>query len=259
MELEHDQIARFNDDGFLLIPELLSAAELAVLRQEAARLFTLEREEILRTDEGEIRYAMGVHLYSEPFARLLRHPSLLGSAHQILGGPVYCHQYKIIIKQPFSELAFPWHQDFSMWHAHEGVPAPDGLNVAVLLDDVDEFNGPLIFLPGSHRVQDQISFREERLPGAQAAFHTVDEDTVTRLADARGLAAPKAAAGAGLLFHCNVVHASAPSISPRNRANIYLSYNRVENYARRPTRPPYYTGRDFAPLQPLDADCLLTL
>ena len=43
---------------------------------------------------------------------------------------------------------------------------------------------------------------------------TLDKETVARLADEGGMLAPKGKPGSVLLFHSNIVHASAPNISP---------------------------------------------
>ena len=80
---------------------------------------------------------------------------------------------------------------------------------------------------------------------------------VTRLVDEGGMVAPKGPAGSVLLFHCNLVHASSPNISPWNRTILYLSLCHVDNHIRRFKRPEWVAHRDFTPIEPLDDDCLL--
>ena len=50
------------------------------------------------------------------------------AAAQLLGGPVYLHQYKLNCKDPFGKLDFPWHQDFGIAFAslmaREQLPDP---------------------------------------------------------------------------------------------------------------------------------------
>src|SRR3546814_9075899 len=71
---------------------------------------------------------------------------------QMLGGEVYVHQFKINGKAAFDGDVWQWHQDYGTWAADDDMPAPRAMNLAVYLDEVTEFNGPLLFIPGSHKV-----------------------------------------------------------------------------------------------------------
>jgi len=258
MRLDDRQLDAFDRDGFIFVPEMFSAREVALLRTEIDRFMVLERDEILRDDSGELRAALAMERYSEPFARLVRHPRLLEPAQQVLDGAVYAHQYKIVAKDPFGRLDFPWHQDFASWHAYDGMPEPRAMNYAVFLDPVSEFNGPITFIPGSHR-EGRIAGGDAPLPGGKSPLYTLDRQTVARLAADGGMVAPKGPAGSAVFFHGCLAHASGPNISPSTRYIVYLTANRVDNQIRRPTRPDYYANQDFTPLQPLADDCLLAL
>ena len=255
MKLSEIQIENFNRDGYLFFPKLFSDAEIDVLRAELPRIFSLDREEIERDGiSEEIRGAFAMHQYSTTFATLLRHPRLLGPAHQILGSDVYCHQFKIITKQPFGKLDFPWHQDFASWHAHDGMPEPKAMNYAVFLDDVNEFNGPIAFIPGSHR-QGELASEAESLPGI-TPLYTMNVETIATLAEKNGIVSPKGPAGSAVFFHSCMAHTSAPNISPWPRNIVYLTCNRTDNFIRTPTRPHYYASHDFEPIRPLPDNCL---
>jgi ectoine hydroxylase len=257
MRLADAQVAEFERDGFLLLPGLFSEEEVEALRSDLPRVFALDRAEVPRTSTGEKRLAHRLERYSEPFARLLRHPRMVGPAVQLLGGPVYSHQYKVVTKASFGALDFPWHQDYATWHVLDGMPEPKAMNFALFLDDVTEFNGPITFIPGSHRggVEDG---GVEPLDGS-SDFHALAPTTIERLVTEGGLVAPKGKAGTGLFFHGCLAHASAPNLSPWPRRNVYSSLNRVDNFIRRPTRPEFYANRDFTPIEPLADDCLLEL
>lgn len=258
MKLDEAQLRQFDEDGYIFLPDLFAADEVALLREEIDRIFTLERDEVLRAPTGEARASLAMERYSEPFATLLRHPRLVEPGMQILGGEVYSHQYKVVCKDPFGALDFPWHQDFGSWHAYDGMPEPRAMNYAVFLDDVTEFNGPICFIPGSHR-QGRLDGGGSALPGVKSPLYTLDRATVARLANERGIVAPKGRAGSGVFFHGCLAHASAPNLSPWSRYIVYLTCNRTDNWIRTPTRPDYYANRDFTPLAPLADDCLAAL
>ena len=70
MDLTAGQLAQFHRDGYLFLPEVFTAAEAAVLRAEADRLYAIDREEVWRESTGAPRTAFAAHTYSEPFRRL---------------------------------------------------------------------------------------------------------------------------------------------------------------------------------------------
>src|SRR3546814_5185589 len=71
------------------------------------------------------------------------------------------------------------------------------------------------------------------------------------MAEQGGIVAPTGPAGSVLLFHCNLVHASPPNISPWGRTIVYLSLCHVDNHIRRFQRPEWVAHRDFTPIRPL--------
>ncbi len=254
-QLSEPELQRFRAEGFVFLPQLFSAAEVAPLRQEMERIASLDREEVLRHETGELRLAMAMERYSPLYARLLRHPRLLEPAKRILGPDLYAHQYKIVPKDPFGKLDFPWHQDAASWRVYDGMPAPLAMNYALFLDDVTEFNGPITLIPGSH-ADGLLDGRDAPLPGGKSPIYSLTRDTVAALAGKRGMVAPKGPAGSALFFSGCLAHASGPNLSPWTRYIVYLSYNPVSNVARRPTRPDYYAARVAEPLRVLANDCL---
>ncbi len=256
MKLSETELDRFRSDGYLFLPGLFSAEEAAPLRRETGRIADLAREEVLRDDANELRLALAMQRYSPLYARLLRHPRLLEPAQQILGSDLYVHQYKIVARDPFGKLDFPWHQDAASWRAYDGMPAPLAMNYAVFLDEVTEFNGPIAFIPGSHR--DGILTNDDApLPGGKSPLRTLAHETVEALAARHGIVAPKGPAGSAIFFSGCLAHASGPNLSPWTRYIVYITYNPVSNAIARPTRPSYYAEReDFTPLDLLEDDCL---
>src|SRR5207248_10135185 len=125
------------------------------------------------------------HRRSEVFARLCRHPRLVEPARQILGTDrLHVQQVKVNAKLAFSGEAWQWHYDFATHHAEDGVPEPLALNLHVFLDDVVEFNGPLYFIPGSHKGGPAPA----RLDTATTSYAlwVVDRDTVAGLVEQGG-------------------------------------------------------------------------
>jgi ectoine hydroxylase len=124
-----------------------------------------------------------------------------------------------------------------------------------VLDDVNEFNGPLYYIPGSHKVGKLDAAHDTST--TSYPLWTIDKQTIARLVASGGIVAPKGASGSMLMFHCNLVHGSPSNMSPWNRVIVYLSLCAVSNHIRRFKRPEYIAHRDFAPIRALPDDCLL--
>lgn len=78
MKLSDAQLAEFDVEGYLFLPEVFSAAEIAVLTAELPGIFAQERDEVWREkDGGAVRTAFAAQTYNEAFGRLGRHPRLI--------------------------------------------------------------------------------------------------------------------------------------------------------------------------------------
>ncbi len=154
--LDQAQRDAYLENGFLLMPELFSAAEVECLYDEMQTMrehFAGQgREEVIaEPGSGDVRSIFNVHRLNPLFANLVRDPRVLNVARSILGSDVYIHQSRINYKPGFKGKEFYWHSDFETWHSEDGMPAMRALSCSILLTDNDELNGPLMLIPGSHR------------------------------------------------------------------------------------------------------------
>ena len=256
MRLNPQQLESFDRDGYLFFPSLFSRDEIRVLTDEVPQLFAQHRPENVREKGAEaVRTNFAAHLYSLPFARLARHPRMIEPVMQIFGEAVYMHQFKINGKMAFDGDVWQWHQDYGTWKRDDDMPEARAMNVAIFLDEVNEFNAPLMFIPGSHKLG--VVDAEHDVATTSYPLWTIDHETIDRLVARGGIVAPKGPPGSMILFHSCLVHASTANLSPWNRVSVYLSLCAVSNHIRRFKRPEYIAHRDFAPLVPLPDDCLL--
>jgi ectoine hydroxylase len=260
-------VEAYHQDGFLqLPPEFLppgtlpriTAAVPGILAEEGPR-------RVLERDGVTVRSVYGPHQTNPVIAAVARLPQLLAAVTRLIGDDVYVHQSKVNLKAPFVGEQWEWHQDYINWLRIDGIRRPDLINVAVFLDEVTEFNGPLTFIRGSHRDGLLPGSDAEGMPAGyedapdwvatltSSEKFQIGHDTIERLARSNGMASPKGAAGSVLLFHANVLHASAPNISPFGRSVLILVYNGVSNAAPQVPnpRPAFLAERDFTPLRPL--------
>jgi ectoine hydroxylase len=256
MRLSQQQIEQFEREGYLFFPGLFSRAEIGALNAAVPELYS-RREAYNVREKGSdaVRTNFAAHLVSAPFARLARHPRMVQPVMDLLGEQLYMHQFKINGKQAFDGDVWQWHQDYGTWRNDDQMPEARAMNVAIFLDEVNEFNGPLMFIPGSHKLG--VLDAAHDTSTTSYPLWTIDNDVIRKLVDRGGMVAPKGPPGSMILFHGCLVHASTSNLSPWNRVSVYLSLCAVSNHIRRFKRPGYIAHRDFTPIRCLPDDCLL--
>ncbi len=261
MQLSPQQIADFDRDGYLFFPGQFSPEETRTLNAAVPELYSRQEAYNVREKGSQaVRTNFAAHLYSEPFARLARHPRMVEPVQALFGEKLYMHQFKINGKMAFEGDVWQWHQDYGTWLNDDQMPTERAMNVAIFLDEVNAFNGPLMFIPGSHK-RGVVDARHD-LTTTSYPLWTVDNDLIRQLVARAGglqggIVAPTGPAGSMILFHSCLVHASTSNLSPWNRVSVYLSLCAVSNHIRRFKRPEYIAHRDFAPIDCLPDDCLL--
>jgi len=261
MHLSPQQLEEFDRNGFLFFPSLFSPEEIGTLTAAVPELYS-RREAYNVREKGSdaVRTNFAAHLVSEPFARLARHPRMVQPVMDLFGEQVYMHQFKINGKMAFEGDVWQWHQDYGTWLNDDMMPTERAMNVAIFLDDVNEFNGPLMFIPGSHK-KGVVEARHDTSTTSYPLW-TVSHDLIAELVERGGgkdggIVSPKGPAGSMILFHSCLLHASTSNLSPWNRVSVYLSLCAVSNHIRRFKRPEYIAHRDFRPIELLPDDCLL--
>ena len=259
MKLTPSQLEEFDREGYLFLPNVFNPTEMELLNAEVPGLFAQDRPEVVREKNSKSpRTAFFVQTWNPVFARLARHPRLLEPVAQLLGSDrLYMHQFKINAKAAFDGAVWQWHQDYATWRQDDDMPSARAMNIALFLAEANEFNGPLMFIPRSHK-QGRLEAGHD-VTTTSYPLWTIDNATITKLVDQGGIVAPKGGPGSLLMFHANLVHASGSNLTPWSRWIVYLSLNRCDNAIRRFQRENWIAHRDFTPIEPLPDDCLMEL
>ena len=69
----------------------------------------------------------------------------------LFGEKLYMHQFKINGKMAFEGRRLAVAPDYGTWKNDDLMPTERAMNVAIFLDDVNPFNGPLMFIPAATR------------------------------------------------------------------------------------------------------------
>jgi len=260
MHLTKEQKEVFDKEGYLFFPSHFSQKEIQYLSSAVPELYEIREEYNFREKGSEaVRTNFAAHLYSTPFAKLARHPRMIKPVEDLLQEKLYMHQFKINGKMAFEGDIWQWHQDYGTWFNDDLMPSARAMNIAIFLDEVTEFNGPLLFIPGSHKKG--VIKANHDLTTTSYPLWTIDNNLIKQLVDRAGghdggIVSPKGPAGSMIVFHSCLVHASSNNLSPFNRISVYLSLCAVSNHIRRFKRKEYIAHRDFTPIECLPDDCL---
>jgi ectoine hydroxylase-related dioxygenase (phytanoyl-CoA dioxygenase family) len=164
VDVTDEQVAEFHERGFTSVERLTTDAEVAWLRERFDAVFAPENENVLggyfdaSRPLGSTEAAAGPPVLPQSIRPELRMPELLDTiahrnarriAARLLGVAVddtetWTH---MVDKPPRTGHDTPWHQDEAFWELDLGYHA---CGVWLALDDVDQRNGCMEFVPGSH-------------------------------------------------------------------------------------------------------------
>ena len=157
--MDEATVEQFRRDGFLAIPQLADADTVAALGATYDAMLAGEID-VSATDNPLGRITRQIMLPSAYHPIFRRNPALDAAreiAEALLGAADLAPVFDMLIyKEPGQTAETPWHQDFSysqMPHAAAGatIPADEVVQFWLALDDVDEANGCMHFVPGVHR------------------------------------------------------------------------------------------------------------
>ncbi|ASP23550.1 ectoine dioxygenase (plasmid) [Antarctobacter heliothermus] len=259
MEVTEDQKREYQEQGYLLYRNLLSADEIGVLQDALTEINAMDGPQVKReSPEVPPSIVYAPHALSPSFDALSRLPRIIKTVEALLGESAYIYQSRVNLKMPFTSDGWAWHQDFTAWHRGDGMPSPHAIMVAVFLHDCTPSNGPLLVIPGSHSDDlDEILSREEDVPGYKA--QRVPLGVIESLAKKASILDLSAPAGSVAFIHPTLMHGSAANLTPWPRSISYFNFNAVSNRPSDNKRPWFMNNPDTAPLQALGDDALTTV
>jgi len=221
MALTRQQIEFYREHGYLHVEDAVTPQQLAALRQRTEELIEASREvsasnDVYDLDEGHspaqprLTRIKLPHKVDPLFWDTLKHSRITEILRDLLGPNVMLQTSKLNTKAPGGGQAVEWHQDWAFYPATND----DLLAVGLMLDDVDQENGPLQVIPGTHRGPLLSHLGPSgRFCGAvdidDPDFHREKAVTLT------------GKAGSMTTHHARILHGSAPNNSDRPRLILF--------------------------------------
>lgn len=151
----HSKANDFTADGFVHIPDFLDEQSLRALRQEVERFLAevlpnLPAEHVYRDDPDDpasLKQIQQLGLHDPWFEDLQTRGLLPSLATALLREPAAPRNLQYFDKPSRTSLATPAHQD----GAYFGITPNHAVTLWIPLDDVEEEQGCVCYVPGSHR------------------------------------------------------------------------------------------------------------
>lgn len=210
------QIEFYREQGYLLVEDVIEPALLDRLRGATEEMIERSRavaasDAVYDLDEGHsaanprLTRIKSPHLNVPGFDEVMHAPGVKAVLQQLLGPTVRLQTSKLNTKAPGGGAAVEWHQDWAFYpHTND-----DLLAIGLMLADVDEANGPLMAVPGSHKGPVLSHFRDGVFAGA------IDPDDP--LFERDKIVTLTGRAGSMTVHHVRILHGSAPNQSDRAR------------------------------------------
>lgn len=210
-----EQVARFEEDGYLIIENAVPYETIERVRAAADRI----------VDEGEpagrwigkpetaprrVEYR-GLFRLDDAFMELLAPPTVFPLAVRILGPNIHMMSSQLVYQHPGQPPQADnggWHRDLIGSSEDLGYDATPrmALRVGYYLTDVDEpGSGVTLFVPGSHRLREMLPLG----PGSR------DPESFIR---------PRVRPGDAVIWENRTFHAPERNVSPNVRKAVMIQY-----------------------------------
>jgi ectoine hydroxylase len=239
--LREAEVARYHQDGYVLIKGMLAPEEVGLLGRAAREDRVLDQHSYGQADGegGTVRLSLWNHPTDTIYGMIARSESLVGAVEKLLDGEVYHYHSKMIMKDAKIGGAWTWHQDYGYWYQN-GVLFPLLTSAFIAVDRASKQNGCLQVIRGSHH----LGRIEHILSGDQAG---ADPERVERILERLELVHVEMEPGDTLFFHANLLHRSDQNQSANPRWSMICCYNAARNNPYKESHHPRYTPLEKVP------------
>lgn len=158
IELSEEQIVFYRENGFIQVDNVINSEEVEELRMYMEESMSTEVKGGKTEHKNRNKQDGGYSRVLNQVVNLWRdhggvgkysfHARFADLAKQLAGKPMRIFHDHALWKMPHDSRPTPWHQDFPFWPMTDS--GLDSLSIWIALDDVDETNGAMMFIPKSH-------------------------------------------------------------------------------------------------------------
>ena len=243
-KLSDEQIRLYQKNGSISSLKIMSDNTLNTLRNDLSDIVNGRIDTSFATDlnheafkgyEGkgtndELIYFQGAWLLTEAFHDIIYNPRITVPVSQLLGiDKVRFLHDQFFYKPPQHGLNIAWHQDYSYW---QRTGPEKHISIWIPLDDADESNGTLQFIPGS---QTWPLLPTVDLAGGD--MEALKQHLTKEQRDSFSATAITMKAGQAEMHGSRVIHGSMPNTADTPRRALVLNYMEAHTISKDSTQP----------------------
>jgi phytanoyl-CoA hydroxylase len=225
--LSQEQVEQFWQDGFLVVPNLLSATDTGLLKERAELIAggaashvadtqlqvepaALQGEAEVEDRASSLRKMSHVAFVDDVFRAHAMNSNILDCVEALLGADLKLYQDQLFMKPPHIGSRQPYHQDQPLGFTVD--PADRMVTCWAALDEATIDNGCLWMLPGTHKhgwieKQRWLQYEQQSVAGALPEEQPVELQ-----------------AGDCSFHHGHILHSSRPNRTPMRRWGYATHY-----------------------------------
>lgn len=208
--LSQEQKDFYEKNGYLIgLPPVYTPEEMRQINAGLPELLALLQPGETAKDIREW-HETSTYLYE-----IVMNPKIHDLVEGILGPNFYAWASSFFIKEPFTKSTVGWHQDAYYWP----MKPHNSVTVWLAFDDVDEENGAMKLIPGSHKaglLKHQRRDKTDSILTLELETGTYNETNAVQF---------KLKAGEVSLHDDRAVHGSPANPSARRRAGLTIRYS----------------------------------
>lgn len=251
--LTKDQIKTYNEDGFVVVSQVISKEKLKAMRNELKKWIEeskTHKKNYGKTQNGKAQFDLEQgHSAEKPKLRRVANPTDISQAYRdvlfkgpaieavtdLIGPNVKFHHCKLNIKLPGMEARVDYHQD----HSFDPHTNDDHLTLLILLDDMNEENGCLRVLKGSHKGPRYSHYDGDEYVGkVEEKIQVKCREEATKI---------EGKAGDICLMHTWSLHGGTANLSKNPRRMLISDLTAGDNWPLMPPMvPSIYSGKTIA-------------
>ena len=234
--MKNHYLSQFDENGLFKVEGLLSKTEVKTLRILVDDLMTGKRSlagmffqlDPNSADYKDVNFDQTVFSgpslnyrkikdleYIPEFLAAIQNEQIKSISNSLIGEEVSTMRTMIVNKPSQSKTPLPWHQDISASWPMSMRPI---LTIWIALDEVDEENGCVEWLSGSHKLGE--------IDGGHLTSDSSLADLLSKHEVLKGILKP----GDAIVFDNGVIHRSSPNLSGRRRRGLTICLMHAETF-----------------------------
>ena len=205
--LSDNQIAEYNKNGFVILDYKLAKEELDEIKVY---------HDLLLNKHPEFRdYCPTLLKYNLDFLKYAKKPEILDCVKQVIGPNLAIWNQSFFAKPGINGKATPWHQDGEYWPIRPLATC----TVWLAVDDSNEENGCLKYIPGSHKRK-----ATRKHSTNNDINYTLNQEIDPSEYDEKDAFNLCLEAGQMALHDVFIIHGSGTNTSPHSRRGMTMRY-----------------------------------